>query len=80
MSDRNTTTRVALAALLEHLQAHLDELEGDGCIPLSLTLLRHTNNEGVLDLDALSEAEIAELRTLVDRVAAQNGQRWDVTP
>jgi hypothetical protein len=71
MSDRT-----ALAALLEHLQAHLNELEGEGLFALSLALSNLTDDKDVLDLNALRETDIAELRTLVDLVAAQNGHHW----
>jgi hypothetical protein len=79
MSEINPTTsdRDALAAALEQFIDRCPELkDGKDAATLSRALLRHRNAEDVIDMDALTEAEIAELRTLVDRVAAENGQDW----
>jgi hypothetical protein len=80
MSDEPDDRLEALHVMLQHVQAHIDELRGDGLASLALHLARLSDDTGTLAVHELSQADAELLRGLVDRIAEENGQRWEVGP
>lgn len=74
--------RSAVAALLAHAQDNINHLSGDSVTQLAgaMTDMSSEDADGglCLKIDDLTLAQVRELRDLLDAIAEENGQHWEV--